>query len=269
MAENDMARFLTGECLYGDDMTYEEVQRWFAEEENGYANLGAEDRLNYAYEYHALNQIHGFRFLRPGPLNRVMGFGSAYGDELLPIISRIGSLTIVDPSGAFKTESVADVPVEYVKPSIDGSLPFEKEEFDAITCFGVLHHIPNVSAVISEFARVLKPGGQLLLREPIVSMGDWRFPRRGLTRNERGIPLEILRKIVRSNEFAISHEFLSGFPVTERIFKFIRPDINNSKIYVLVDNFTCDLFGWNVNYHPKKLWNKFRPTSISMVVRKL
>ena len=38
-------------------------------------------------------------------------------------------------------------------------LPFSKASFDVVTCCDVLEHVDDVSAVISEICRVLKPGG--------------------------------------------------------------------------------------------------------------
>jgi ubiquinone/menaquinone biosynthesis C-methylase UbiE len=78
------------------------------------------------------------------------------------------------------------VPLTYVKPVASGTLPFPDGTFDLITFSGVLHHIPNVSYVVGELARVVTPDGYLLLREPIHSMGDWRGPRRGLTKKNAG-----------------------------------------------------------------------------------
>lgn len=63
-------------------------------------------------------------------------------------------------------------------------LDFESEQFDLITCLGALHRIPNVSMVVNELYRCLGKGGYLLLREPVVSMGDWSVPREGLTKRE-------------------------------------------------------------------------------------
>jgi ubiquinone/menaquinone biosynthesis C-methylase UbiE len=110
-------------------------------------------------------------------LGHVLGFGSAYGDELIPNIQRAQAVTIVDPSGAFSSDTIHGVRASYVKPTPTGALPFSEEEFDLITCFGVLHHIPNVTTVVTELVRTLQPGGHILIREPIVSMGDWRKPR--------------------------------------------------------------------------------------------
>jgi ubiquinone/menaquinone biosynthesis C-methylase UbiE len=41
------------------------------------------------------------------------------------------------------------------------ALPFENNSFDLVTCRIALHHFPNPRQAISEFARVLKPGGVL------------------------------------------------------------------------------------------------------------
>jgi SAM-dependent methyltransferase len=38
-------------------------------------------------------------------------------------------------------------------------LPYEPESFDHINCQGVIHHTPNTAACISEFHRMLRPGG--------------------------------------------------------------------------------------------------------------
>ncbi len=38
-------------------------------------------------------------------------------------------------------------------------IPFKDEEFDAVYCFGVIHHIPDVRSVLLEVKRVLKSNG--------------------------------------------------------------------------------------------------------------
>lgn len=45
-------------------------------------------------------------------------------------------------------------------------LPFDSGEFDLVVGNGVLHHLPDVAKVTAELARVLKPGGQYVGREP-------------------------------------------------------------------------------------------------------
>lgn len=268
LSEKDFEHYLDGSALYGDDLLEEEIIAWYRDELEGYANLGSRDSAHYKYEYHAWNKLLAFDHLPPFTFERVLAFGAAYGDELLPIITRVRNVTIVEPSGAFVRDSVHGVPVSYVKPSASGALAFADGWFDLITCFGVLHHIPNISAVLTELVRILAPGGFLALREPIVSMGDWRYPRRGLTMRERGIPLPILVRMVRQLHLVTIRVSLCGFPLIERVFRLVRPDMYNSPLLAWVDAKVSAVFKWNVNYHPRSALERLRPTSVFMVLQK-
>ncbi|UZG57434.1 class I SAM-dependent methyltransferase [Rhodococcus opacus] len=82
-------------------------------------------------------------------------------------------LTIVESSTKYDhSAEVLDVPVEFVLAQQSGDIALADQSADLIVCLGVLHHIPNVSHVLREFARVCEPGGYLVLREPVHSMGD-------------------------------------------------------------------------------------------------
>ena len=52
-----------------------------------------------------------------------------------------------------------------------GPLPFPDTRFDAITCIDAINHLPDRPRVISEWARLLKPGGRLLLTDPTTVTG--------------------------------------------------------------------------------------------------
>jgi ubiquinone/menaquinone biosynthesis C-methylase UbiE len=45
-------------------------------------------------------------------------------------------------------------------------LPYADDTFDAVIALDTLHHVPDISAALSEIARVLKPGGAFLVFEP-------------------------------------------------------------------------------------------------------
>lgn len=47
------------------------------------------------------------------------------------------------------------------RPADAEALPFDEASFDLVTCRLAFHHFPNPRQALSEFARVLKPGGVL------------------------------------------------------------------------------------------------------------
>lgn len=49
------------------------------------------------------------------------------------------------------------------------SIPAPSESFDVVLCTEVLEHLPDPLAAIKELARLLRPGGQLLLTAPFCS----------------------------------------------------------------------------------------------------
>lgn len=267
-----MEEYFSGAKLYGDDFTPQQIAEWYEDEKEGYASLGAADSASYVYQYHAQNRFHAFRHLPHARFHSACGFGSAYGDEFQPIASKVDSLTIVDPSDAFAKQSVHGIPATYVKPAASGVLPLPSNTFGLVTCFDVLHHIPNVSAVIAELARVTAPWGIIILREPIISLGDWRNARPGLTKRERGIPLHLLREAVIRNGLEIEHQSLCSFPVTFRLFNGPRAKsldgLYNRMFPTLVDAAFCKLFAWNSHYHPRTILQKLCPHTAFLVLKK-
>lgn len=260
---------LRGERLWGDDFDPAAIAAWHADEKEAFAQLVARPGgRTPTYVYHALNQHHGFRFLPPGRFERVLGFGSAWGDEFAPIASRVGQLDIVDPSDAWSREAVHGISTRWVKPVESGELPFPDASFDLVTCLGALHHIPNVSRVLGELARVMRPGGLLLLREPIVSMGDWRQPRAGLTKRERGIPLAIFRGIWETAGLEVMQQALCAFPLTPRLRRLTRRHAFLSPGAVRLDAWLSQLFAWNLRYHRRSAAEKLCPTCVYAVLRK-
>ena len=265
----DLSVCFAGDKLYGDDFSIEEIKKWFDDEKEGYAKLVAEDHSAYRYSYHALNLHHGFRHIQRTKKGNVLGLGSAFGDEFKPILDQIDSLTILDPSETFsRSKDINGVPCRYVKPALNGDLPFDNNAFQLITSLGTLHHIPNVSHVLNECHRCLAPQGRMLVREPIISLGDWTKPRVGLTKRERGIPLELFREMISTAGFHVEHEALCGFPIIPKITNKLGIAAYNSRSLVLLDSLVCTIFRWNKRYHRTSLMQKFGPTSVYFVLRK-
>ena len=262
--ESGFAKYSDGQTLYGDDFSLDQIEAWFCDEQEGYYKL-AEDRKPGKYGYHALNWRHGFRHLPPFPFEHVLGMGSAFGDELEPILDRAKRVTILEPSDGFSNPRF-----EYVKPNASGVMPFADELFDLVTCFGVLHHIPNVSTVLRELARCMKPEGWLLVREPNHSMGNWDRPRRGLTRRERGIPLPIMRKIVADAGLQIVRQRRCMYSLTARLQSLLPKEqlVYNTRWITALDDYLCNLPVWSGQYHATSLIQRFRPWAVFLVLKK-
>ncbi len=258
-----------GERLYGDDFTPEQIRQWFLDEENAHFQLGSGDRSSYKYRYHALNKRHGYRLLPNRRFERALAFGGGYSEELLPVLDKVGSLVIVEPAeDYFNNTELNGVPISYVKPVPDGTLPFLDGTFDLITCFGVLHHIPNVSAVLMEIGRVLAPGGYFLFREPVYSMGDWMRPRQGLTPHERGIPAHLLRQHLLDAGMEVVCLRKCMFALTWKLEWLLRRSPFNNPWIAALDEAICKLPFLPSQYHATSRLKKLRAGFVHGVVTK-
>ena len=268
-SQDPLARYFAGEALYGDDFGPQELAKWYAGEREGYAGEVKTRAETYRYKYHAINRHYGFRHLPERPNLRVLGIGSAYGDELSPLAPRAASFDIVEPSDEFsENRTINGVPAIYHRPREDGLFDFEDERFDLVTAFSVLHHIANVSTVVGEIHRILKPGGIFLAREPIVSMGDWRRRRGNLTINERGIPHRIFLGILRDAGFEVRKAALFDFAPFVRVIDNMGLDCFGNMALTRIDRALSLLFSFNRKYHRPRLLEKFGPASMFVVAEK-
>ena len=92
--------------------------------------------------------------------------GEGYGSHLLA--SRARSVVGADVDA----ESVAHAQRRYARPGLDFveadalKLPFEDRRFDAVVSFETLEHLAEHDELMTEFRRLLKPGGFLVLSSP-------------------------------------------------------------------------------------------------------
>lgn len=268
MTDSEHDLFLSGRALYGDDFTDEQVAAWYTDEIDAYADLGARARGAGRYLYHSLNIAHGFRHLPSGMIGSVLGLGSAYVDEFEPVLDRLTNITVIEPATSLRVEALGSLAVRYVEPVPSGSMSFEAGTFDMAVSLGTLHHIANVSHVVGELARVVKVGGYVLIREPIISMGDWRTGRRGLTRHERGIPLAMLRSLYATSGLRIIKETLCMFALSNLYIRYSHQNVYNSRAAVNFDAILCRLFLPNYSYHAIRKVRKLRPTSVFHVLQR-
>jgi SAM-dependent methyltransferase len=268
MSRTIEARHLSGASLYGDDFDEVDIRRWYAEEDQGYYEL-VKTYGKYVYDYHALNEYQAYRFLR-GHYECCLAMGCAKGDDVAPLADRVDRYVAIEPAEQWWSPEIGGRPASYLKPSILGDIPMAEASADLVVCLGVLHHIPNVSHVFSELVRVLRPGGKLVVREPISSMGDWRRPRPGLTRNERGLPPGWLESKAQANGLRIERANYCLFPLTARFARIIglRSAYNNP-LLVRFDALTSRLTQWNLHYYRNSLFKKLAPGAINLLCEKL
>lgn len=261
-------RYLSGRELWGDDFGAEKIEQWFADEREAYADLGASAGEAEDYGYHGYNRFYGFRHLPRRRFERALGVGSSFGGEFVPILDRVGDITILEPSTRLRSAALRSTPVRYVEPAASGGMPFPQESFDLVLCLSVLHHVPNVSRVLQEIGRVTAPGGWLLVSEPVVSMGDWRGTRPGLTAHERGIPRRLLEQAVVEAGFRIRSSRFGAAALTPRLARVLRRNLYASRTGALLDRALSIATCWNYRYHPVSAWHRLRPCCVFIVAER-
>jgi SAM-dependent methyltransferase len=260
--------YFTGEKLYGDDFSIEQIQEWYRQESEAYAQMYGINAKIETYTHH-VNNMYGYKYLKKIPtFSKVMGLGSSWGYEFLPIIDKIQELHIIEASLQTRSKKLGSLTPVYHTPNVSGAINFPDNSFELINVFSTLHHIPNVTFVLKELFRVLKPNGYLLLKEPVISMGDWRRQRAGLTLNERGIPEKILDKTIKESNMCIiqKHYFAcmtSFFVRMTNHHYFFR-----SKCYYTIDKYLSKLFAFNIVYHSTTRLKRIAPQSVFYVLRK-
>jgi SAM-dependent methyltransferase len=262
-------RFFAGDELYGDDLSPGDIDKWFEAEQLGYFELAGGAKKP-RYGYHALNYETLFKHIKGQRFETCLAIGCADGEEVAPLAGQIGRVIGVEPARRWWADEIAGIPATFVAPAPDGKIDLPEGSIDLITCLGVLHHIPNVSAVLTELGRVTKRDGVMLLREPNCTMGDWRRPRRGLTSNERGIPEKWLIAAAERAGFQLVRKTRYSFPLTSRIGPRLgRPDYFNHRSLVLFDRLATLATLWNMHYHRDRSWKKIAPSATAYVLRRV
>ena len=89
------------------------------------------------------------------------------------------------------------------------ALPFEYGSFDIVGCMRVLHHSRRPELVVSELARVTRPGGRILLVDqlgfvdPVISAETDRFERARDPSHTRLLPDQDIRGYLDANDLEV------------------------------------------------------------------
>jgi ubiquinone/menaquinone biosynthesis C-methylase UbiE len=144
------------------------------------ANLGYPHTL----EYHAYLDRVFLEVLGDGPLGHVAEICCGDGEGLALLGSRVEQGVGVDISLSMLENAAAKL--ASTRPALvqgDATqLPLADGAFDHVVMFGGIHHVADRRGLFREVARILKPGGRFLWREPLDDFWLWRALRTAVYR---------------------------------------------------------------------------------------
>ncbi|MFZ5496165.1 MAG: class I SAM-dependent methyltransferase [Verrucomicrobiota bacterium] len=125
-----------------------------------------EDRMWYFRALHR-RRIHWLARLLPGGPARVLDAGCGTGGFIRALRASQPAWTVtgVDLEPQAVALARERTGAEIVEGAIT-ALPFADAAFDAVSTGDVLYHVEDTAAALREFARVLRPGGAVVVNEP-------------------------------------------------------------------------------------------------------
>lgn len=264
-----------GTILAGDDFRHDQLREWFAQEQEAFFhNDAGNSEEDHWYRYMRYTNIrlgidrlrkYGMTpksalFLGPGGGSEIIDFRSAYPTS---------HLYLIEASDNFKSQLRERYPNSTVlHPNATGEIDLPDNTVDVAFSFSVLHHIPNVSTVIGEMARVLAPGGVLVVREPCSSMGDWRYPR-SATPNERGISAKLINRFAKAaGMFAQGKEVPILLEPINRLLKRMKITAMPFTLLYVADRILSLVVSRNDHYWRDSLFKRIGPSSYFYMFRK-
>jgi SAM-dependent methyltransferase len=108
------------------------------------------------------------------PLGRLLDYGCGHGGLVLELAPRIAEGHGVD----VRAEAVSSARWHcstgtFRQIDLDGITPYPDGYFDTVTMLEVLEHVGDERATLAELARILKPGGRLLITTPHQGLLTW------------------------------------------------------------------------------------------------
>lgn len=107
-------------------------------------------------------------FVGSAPIGRVIDVGCGDGSLARPVLDRCEHLTLVDTSEAMLQSASRQVPeqflhkVDFLHTDVN-ALNLPDASFDLVMCIGLLAHVDDADATLERVARLVKPGGLLIV----------------------------------------------------------------------------------------------------------
>lgn len=107
------------------------------------------------------------KYLKPDFVVLDAACGTGYGSEILSSsVKKVVGLEISDHALNWGRQHHKKENIEFKKADLNKPIDLPDNYFDAIVSFETLEHVANQQNTLSEFKRVLKPGGILIISSP-------------------------------------------------------------------------------------------------------
>ena len=103
----------------------------------------------------------------PLPGKRILDIGCGPGTLARRLVDAGAAVVGIDPGLTALATARAAVPEARFEAAAGEALPFPDAGFDGAVMLNALHHVPDPGAALVEAARVLVPGGHLVVVEPL------------------------------------------------------------------------------------------------------
>ena len=133
--------------------------------------------------------------LGPGPLGDVAEICCGQADALALVRERVRAGVGVDVSPVMLEAAAARLPEMTFVQADATRLPLEGASFDCVVISGGVHHVRDRRGLFREVARVLRPGGRFVFREPLDDFPLWRWLRKGIYRLSPALDAETERPL--------------------------------------------------------------------------